>query len=280
MSFNTLTFQSANALSIPAFAGTFFTNIITNPVQPFAYLGYDAGSDLRNRHGVERPPRCPSRCPSPGGDQIGSIAVDPSGTTILRNQDAEARDISVIDAASGVEITTIPGGGFADVAVDPTGAFVYAVSETFPNARDQIVVSDTVTNTVVDSQSFPSCTFLRGLTFDASGATLYAACGTHERGRGHRHRDAHRDRGAGRIRDRRATSPHSRRRVSMGDESGRRQRLGHRHRYEYGSRYDPRGRTGRPSVGDFIGPDFICGNNLVEPGEGCDDGNVRRRRRL
>jgi YVTN family beta-propeller protein/cysteine-rich repeat protein len=202
---------------------------------------------------------------------IGAIAVNPSGTTIYATKTPGA-DISVIDAATGLETTTIAGGGFADVAVDPTGAYVYAVSETLPNTRDEIVVSSTATNMVVDSQAFPSCTFLRGLTFDASGATLYAACGsTNEVA----------------VID---TATLTAVEVPVGF-------------IPTGTSLTPDGASlyvtnqgsndvsvvdtatntvvdtiavgdGPISIGDFIGPDFVCGNNILEPGEGCDDGNV------
>jgi YVTN family beta-propeller protein/cysteine-rich repeat protein len=268
--FNTLTNTTINTVSVPAFAGTYFTNIVTNPVQPYIYLGY-VPDQIFVLDAASSAPTTPITVPVSGGDTIGNIAVDPSGTTIYATK-TPSGDISVINAASGVEITTIPGGGFADVAVDPTGAFVYAVGETFPFARDLIIVSDTVTNTVVDSQDFPGCTFLRGLTFDASGATLYAACGaTNEVAVIDTATLTAIEVPVGFVPTGTSLTPDGALLyvTNQADDSV--------------SVMDTATNTvvdtipvpdGPISIGDFIGPSFVCGNNLKEPGEGCDDGNV------
>jgi YVTN family beta-propeller protein/cysteine-rich repeat protein len=171
-----------------------------------------------------------------------------------------------------METDTIAGGGFGEVIVDPTGTLVYAVDETFPGLRDEIIVSDTATNTVVDSESFPGCTGLRGLTFDATGATLYASCGgTNEVAVIDTATLTAVEVPVGFVPSGTSITPDGAllyvanagsNDVSVIDTATN-------------TVVDTIAVGDEPtSYGTFIGPNFVCGNSTIEPGEGCDDGNV------
>lgn len=268
---DTVTNTYITSVNVPAFSGTFFTNLIVSPTQPFAYLGVVPDKiyplDLAtNTLGA------PITVPVSGGDEIRYIALDPTGSTFYVTKEPSA-EISVIDVGTGLETDTIPGGGFGAVIVDPTGAFVYAVRETMAFARNEMVKSSTATNTVVDNEDYvAACTGMAALAIDATGTTLYANCaGT----------------GTVAVID---TSTLAQSPVTVG--------------------FVPTGISLTPdddflyvanqgddtvsvidtssdtvvdtipvgdspiALGDFIGPDFVCGNGTLEPGEGCDDGNV------
>jgi YVTN family beta-propeller protein/cysteine-rich repeat protein len=258
-------------VSIPVFAGTFFTNLILSPTQPFAFLGaipdlifpIDLGSNTLGTTII---------VPVSGGDEIRGVAIDPTGTTLYATKDPSG-DISVIDVASGLETATIPGGGLRDVVVDPAGAFVYAVSESLFGSANVIVKSDAGTNTVVDSEDYGvACTGLRAPTIDASGTTLYANClGT----------------GSVAVID---TATLGQTPVTVGflptgaslTPDGARLYVTNQGDGTV-SVIDTSTNTvvdtvpvgdSPLAVGSFIGPDFVCGNGVLEPGEGCDDGNV------
>jgi YVTN family beta-propeller protein/cysteine-rich repeat protein len=146
------------------------------------------------------------------------------------------------------------------------------VGESFPGFRDRLIVSDTGTNLTTGSLTIGSSCFMRGLTLNASGSTLYATCGnlgqllvvdtasltytpvtvgfvpaatsltpdgafvyvTNAAGNSVSVVDT--------------TTNTVVDTVTVGDEPS--------------------------SYGQFIGPDFVCGNGVLEPGEGCDDGNL------
>jgi len=268
---DTVTNTYLTSVNVPALSGGFFTNLIVSPTQPFAYLGVvpDKIYPLDLATNVLA---APITVPVTGGDEIRAIALDPTGSTFYATKSPSA-EISVIDVGSGLETDTIPGGGLGAVIVDPAGAFVYAVRETLAFARNEIVKSSTTSNTVVDNEDYvAACTGMAALAIEATGTTLYASCaGTNTTA----------------VID---TSTLTQTPVTVGFvPTGISLTPDDAFLYvanqgnDNVSVIDTSSNTVVDTIpvgdspialGDFIGPDYICGNGTLEPGEGCDDGNI------
>jgi YVTN family beta-propeller protein/cysteine-rich repeat protein len=268
---DTLTNTYITSVPVPVFAGTFFTNLIVSPTQPYAYLGTIPDQiyplDLTtNALGA------PITVPVSGGDEIRHVTASPDGATLYVSK-APSAEVSVIDVASGLETGTIPGGGLGSLVVDPAGSFVYGVNESLFGASNVIVKSSTGSNSVVDSEDFGvACTGLRALTIDSTGSMVYGSCiATSTVAAIDTATLAQTPIPVGLVPAGTSLTPDDAKLyvANDGDDTVSVIATASNTVVDTISVGD-----GPIAVGDFIGPDFVCGNGTLEPGEGCDDGNV------
>jgi YVTN family beta-propeller protein len=206
-----------------------------------------------------------------GFDVMQAIAINPAGTRLYTTQVFSAM-MNVIDTSTNGEIATIPGAGSRGIAVHPSGSPVYVCGDA-GGGGNTVNLIDAGTNMISGSIGLgPDCFSPFGLALNAAGTILYVACGN-----------------SGRVAvvdtvgntlittfpvgfvplGLQLTPDESRLYVAnAGDNTV--------------SAVDTSTNTVITAIpvddephafGRFIGPNFTCNNGVLEPGEGCDDGD-------
>jgi YVTN family beta-propeller protein len=110
----------------------------------------------------------------PAGNNPLGVAVSPDGRRVYIANDLRSSTVTVIDAASGAIVATIPlgdGNANAGVAVSPDGSKVYAL---MLSGAAAVAVIDTATNAVVATISTPSTFNAIQAVFSPDGAKAYS----------------------------------------------------------------------------------------------------------
>ena len=269
---NTQTNAISANIPIPALFATLLYGVAVNPVQNRAYA--TVGPDKVQVINTSTNSVTAAITVTVGSGSVAAAAVNPAGTTVYAT--TTDATVSVIDTTTNTETTTIAGGGEGAIVVHPNGTLAYSMIRSASYMPlDTVAVLDTATNTVSTTIPVgPSCLGVQGVALNPAGTFLYVTCGN-------TNNVVVIDTSTntvvtpiavGFVPDGTSVTPDGSRVyvANAGDNTVSVINTATNTVVDTIPVED----EPHSSFGAFIGPNFVCGNGTLEPGEGCDDGNL------